>query len=71
MNVIWWLRQLSRCHLRTNVLMTYLEPVLQLGDKRIIGYEGENAALHGIWQWDDQQAEDGHLKHEQTKDLEV
>ena len=49
----------------------YLQPILQLGNEGIVGDEGEEGALHGVGQRNDQQAEDRHLKHQESEDLKA
>ena len=48
-----------------------LHPILEFRYQWIFGDEGEKLALHGEWQWDDEQQEDGHLHHQEDKDLSI
>jgi hypothetical protein len=57
-----------RCRSVFSVL-PYFQPILQLGDYRALGDEGEEAALDVERQWYDERHEHQHLKHEQCKDL--
>ena len=48
---------------------SYLHAILQFCYERIFGNEGEDLALHRVWERDDEQSEDAHLEHEEREHL--
>jgi hypothetical protein len=49
--------------------LKHLHAILQLRYEGILGYEGEELALHGIGERDNEQSEDGHLKYQEREHL--